>query len=110
MNISYDILIYVVIIVFLLCRCRQIKSTEYMADLCGDQYCNDDKFIDHKPMFDQVSKNAKSAKETNQSPSKVPNSSVITMQSKNQYENLSPPLSTIKSNVKNISKLKKTTA
>ena len=107
MNISYDVLMYVIVIMFLLCRCRQTKTNvEFMADLCGDQYCNNDQPTEQKPMFDQVSKQSNSTKEK-QIPA-VPKSAVITMQTKNQYENLQPPLSTIKKNIKNISKLKKT--
>jgi hypothetical protein len=98
---NYEILIYIVVVVFLFCRCKSMKK-EYMADLCENTYCNKDGPVEMNLKYSQpngsqpTNTQPNGSQPTNTQPNSTP-----------QKIEMQPPLSTIKSNIKNINTLKK---
>ena len=108
---SYEILIYIVVVIFLFCRCKSMKK-EYMADLCENTYCNKDGPVEMNLKYSQPNGSQPTNKHPNDSQptNKQPNGSQPTNKQPNstpQKIEMQPPLSTIKSNIKNINTLKK---
>ena len=103
---NYEILIYIVVVVFLFCRCKSMKK-EYMADLCENTYCNKDGPVEMNLKYSQPNGSQPNG---SQPTNTQPNGSQPTNTQPNstpQKIEMQPPLSTIKSNIKNINTLKK---
>ena len=108
---NYEILIYIVVVVFLFCRCKSMKK-EYMADLCENTYCNKDGPVEMNLKYSQPNGSQPNGSQPNgsQPTNTQPNGSQPTNTQPNstpQKIEMQPPLSTIKSNIKNINTLKK---
>ena len=100
---GYELLIYIVVVVFLLCRCKSTKK-EYMADLCENTYCNKDEPVEMNLKTSQPNGSQPNGSQPNgsQPNGSQPNSTP------QKIQKMQPPLSTIKNNIKSINTLKKT--